>query len=233
MVFLGSRDGEDIGLPEPTHSKHCDDGKLPWVTLRRAIGSLYEKKPEHPNFTEERLQLLQMLKAGQNWTDLPVGLHKKALGAAYDSWGGRVGFCRRLDWDKPSPTLTTDPTGRATTLCHPSKLRPLSVGEYARIQQFPAHWKLIGSMQQKYTQIGNAVPVGLGAAVGKAIRKAMVFSMRHGSSKDSGRKRGQVVCGDKNLEERLKSRPKTQLHPRRLLKDVDPKKIREWLEQAA
>jgi DNA (cytosine-5)-methyltransferase 1 len=233
VVFLGSRDGEDIRLPEPTHAKHPDEGKLPWVTLRRAIGSLCEKKPEHLRFTEDRLQLLRMLKAGQNWTHLPARLHKKALGAAYESWGGRVGFCRRLDWDKPSPTLTTTPTGRATTLCHPNKLRPLSVREYAVIQQFPADWKFTGSTQQKHMQIGNAVPVGLGTAIGKAISRTMATSMRHGLPKDSGKRRGQVVCGDKSLEERLRARPKTQLHPPRLLKNSDPKKIREWLEQAA
>jgi DNA (cytosine-5)-methyltransferase 1 len=233
VVFLGSRDGEDISLPEPTHSKHPDEGKLSWVTLRRAIGSLCEKKPEHLSFTEDRLQLLRMLKAGQNWTDLPSRLHKKALGAAYESWGGRVGFCRRLDWDKPSPTLTTTPIGRATTLCHPSKLRPLSVREYAVIQQFPANWKFIGSPQQKHIQIGNAVPMGLGKALGGMILATMRKTAKHGLTEASSKRRGMVVCGDPALEKRLLNRPKTQLHPPRLLKNSDPKAIRKWLEKAA
>jgi DNA (cytosine-5)-methyltransferase 1 len=54
-------------------------------------------------------------------------------------------------------------------MCHPTKNRPLSVKEYARIQQFPDDWKFIGTIAAKYRQIGNAVPIGLAEAIGKAI----------------------------------------------------------------
>jgi DNA (cytosine-5)-methyltransferase 1 len=230
---LGSRDGENISLPEPSYSRDKDDGKPLWITLRKAIGSLNERKAEHLKFTEDRLKLLRMLKQGQNWTHLPPRLHKQALGAAYESWGGRVGFCRRLGWDKPSPTLTTTPIGRATTLCHPNKLRPLSVKEYGVIQQFPRGWKFVGSTQQKYMQIGNAVPLGLGTAIGERLKKTMSETRTHGLPKEAGSKRGRVVCGDEHLEKHLRTRPKTQLHPRRLLTSSDPEKIRKWIEEAA
>ena len=45
--------------------------------------------------------------------------------------------------------------------------------EYARLQQFPTTWKFVGSLQQRYMQIGNAVPVGLGEAIGKALNKTI------------------------------------------------------------
>ena len=54
-------------------------------------------------------------------------------------------------------------------LCHPIKDRPLSVAEYARIQQFPDDWTIIGTTSDKYKQIGNAVPTGLAKAIGQAI----------------------------------------------------------------
>lgn len=54
-------------------------------------------------------------------------------------------------------------------MCHPTQDRPLSVSEYARIQQFPDSWKIIGTTVDKYRQIGNAVPVGLAKAIGAAI----------------------------------------------------------------
>ena len=54
-------------------------------------------------------------------------------------------------------------------LCHPNQDRPLSVKEYARIQQFPDDWIFIGTVAAKYKQIGNAVPVGLAIAIGQAI----------------------------------------------------------------
>lgn len=54
-------------------------------------------------------------------------------------------------------------------MCHPTLDRPLSVKECARIQQFPDEWVFTGTTAAKYRQIGNAVPVGLGEAIGKAI----------------------------------------------------------------
>jgi DNA (cytosine-5)-methyltransferase 1 len=57
----------------------------------------------------------------------------------------------------------------ATDICHPDADRPLSIQEYMRIQQFPDDWVVCGSLTDQYKQIGNAVPVGLGEAVGRAI----------------------------------------------------------------
>ena len=54
----------------------------------------------------------------------------------------------------------------ATDLAHPEEDRPLSIEEYKCIQQFPEDWKIEGSLVEKYRQIGNAVPVGLGKAIG-------------------------------------------------------------------
>lgn len=91
------------------------------------------------------------------------------MGGAYKSGGGKAGFYRRLSYAQPSPTITTSPAQKATMLCHPIHDRPLSVKEYTRIQQFPEDWVFIGTIAAKYKQIGNAVPVGLAEAVGKAI----------------------------------------------------------------
>lgn len=76
---------------------------------------------------------------------------------------------RRLAWDQPSPTLVTDPTMPATDLAHPVEDRPLSVQEYKRIQEFPDNWIIFGAIKEQYRQIGNAVPVSLGYAIGKEI----------------------------------------------------------------
>ena len=91
------------------------------------------------------------------------------MGKSFFAGGGKTGFYRRLGWNKPSPTLVTDPTMPATDLAHPEKNRPLSIQEYKRIQQFPDDWILCGNLRQQYKQVGNAVPVGLGKAIGKLI----------------------------------------------------------------
>ena len=57
----------------------------------------------------------------------------------------------------------------ATDLAHPTEDRPISVQEYKRIQEFPDTWDLAGPIIQKYKQVGNAVPLGLGHAVGSLI----------------------------------------------------------------
>ena len=101
--------------------------------------------------------------------DLPEEVIPIAMGGAYKSGGGKVGFYRRLSYMQPSPTLVTSPVQKATMMCHPTKDRPLSVKEYARIQQFPEDWRFIGTIAAKYRQIGNAVPVGLAEAIGNAI----------------------------------------------------------------
>ena len=91
------------------------------------------------------------------------------MGGAYESGGGKVGFFRRLPFNEPSPTLVTSPIQKATALCHPRETRPLSVKEYARIQGFPDDWKFSGSTSECYRQIGNAVPIPLGTAIGQML----------------------------------------------------------------
>ena len=91
------------------------------------------------------------------------------MGKAYELGGGKTGFLRRLSNSKPSPTLVTSPIMPATLICHPTELRPLSVKEYARVQQFPDSWRFSGKISDIYKQIGNAVPVGLGYMAGMQI----------------------------------------------------------------
>ena len=86
-------------------------------------------------------------------------------------------FLRRLKYSEPAPTLVTSPTMPATLLCHPTELRPLSIEEYARIQQFPDHWIFEGNITEIYKQIGNAVPVGLGYAAGRQIMRHIMHAI--------------------------------------------------------
>jgi len=110
-----------------------------------------------------------MLGPGENWRQLPEEMQRKAMGKAFDSGGGRTGFYRRIAWDKPSPTVVTSPAQKATDLAHPVETRPLSIEEYARVQMFPDDWEFDGPIMEVYKQIGNAVPVGLGQALGEHL----------------------------------------------------------------
>ena len=169
FVLIGSRDNEDIFLPLPTHFQMHQDKSYQWKTVRDAIADLEFDKGECATLSEERLKFLKMIPEGGNWRDLPKDIIPIAMGGAYKSGGGKVGFYRRLSYDQPSPTVVTSPVQKATMMCHPTQDRPLSIKEYARIQQFPDDWIFTGTTAAKYRQIGNAVPVGLAEAIGKAV----------------------------------------------------------------
>lgn len=169
LIIIGSRDNENIFLPTPTHFQKHQLPEMRWVTLEAVIKDLEENPGPCTHFSEDRLRYLKLVPEGGNWRDLPKSMQEKAMGGAWESGGGKVGFYRRLSYSQPSPTVVTSPVQKATMMCHPVKDRPLSVLEYARIQQFPENWKITGTMANQYKQIGNAVPIGLAEAVGRAI----------------------------------------------------------------
>lgn len=169
FVLIGSRDNEDIFLPFPTHFQMHQNIEYRWKTVGDVIRDLEEDPGECGTLSGDRKKYLHMVPEGGNWRDLPEDLIPAAMGGAYESGGGKVGFYRRLSYSQPAPTITTAPAQKATMLCHPKQDRPLSVKEYARIQQFPDEWIFTGTTAAKYKQIGNAVPIGLAVAIGKAI----------------------------------------------------------------
>lgn len=171
IVVIGHR-GERVPIPSPTHSENGELGTKKWNTLRSCIGDMEHRTDLH--YTELRKRsrpYMKILKEGQNWRNQPEDMAMQAMGKAYFLSGGKTGFLRRLKFDEPSPTLVTSPTMPATLLCHPTQLRPLSIEEYARIQQFPDSWTFNGRLETIYKQIGNAVHVGLGQAVGQQIMR--------------------------------------------------------------
>ena len=169
FVLIGSRDHEDIFLPVPTHFQMHQKPEYRWKTVGETIRDLENEDGECGKLTPERMKYLRMVPEGGNWRDLPKEIIPAAMGGAYESGGGKVGFYRRLTYSQPAPTITTAPAQKATMLCHPTKDRPLSVHEYARIQQFPEDWIFKGTTAAKYKQIGNAVPIGLAEAIGEAV----------------------------------------------------------------
>ena len=226
LVIIGSREGKEIFMPTPDYSKSGDDGLPPWRSLNDALEGLKEEEPEFHRFYPVIEKYIKTVPEGGNWRDIPPKLREEAMGKAYLSWGGRTGFFRRLAWDRPSPALTTRPDSKGMTFCHPTELRPLSVREYARIQQFPDDWEFLGTTKKKYEQIGNAVPLGLGEAIGEAILKSMRSDKKRGRT-------GVVECWNIDFIARLSKRPKTIVNPPRMRKDSEEETISDWYKNGS
>lgn len=169
VVMIGKLGTEKVPYLSPTHSEDANYGLQPWRTLAEAIEDIEDREQHYIEFPEKRLKFYRMLTQGQYWKDLPPEAQEEAMGSKLKLGGGKTGFYRRLNFNRPSPTLVTDPTMPATDLCHPTEDRPISVEEYARIQEFPDEWKICGPIKEQYRQIGNAVPIKLGEAIARAI----------------------------------------------------------------
>lgn len=72
----------------------------------------------------------------------------------------------RLNYDEPSPTVINV---RKSMWQHPSKARALSIREAARLQSFKDCFIFDGRKDERYQQIGNAVPPKLAEAVAKKM----------------------------------------------------------------
>jgi len=178
LIFIGLRDGYP-SMPIKTHSDmvHVDlTGAVlkPWNTFWEATVDLQGSEQETSKLSSISDKFLRMVPPGGNWRNLPSDIIKKAMGGAYNSGGGKMGYFRRIAWCEPSPTVVTSPTQKGTMFCHPEANRPLSVNEYKRVQGFPDDWEFPVSTASKYKLIGNAVPVFLSYAIAKKVRDFLV-----------------------------------------------------------
>lgn len=181
VLFVGNRLGHLVDFPEPTHgpvhlaanteqSALFDEKPLlPWKTLGEALEGLAEAEPVILDFSPRKKKYLAKVPPGGNWRSLSEDDARASMGRAYYAKGGRSGWWRRLSFDLPSPTIVTMPNHASTALCHPTETRALTLRECARLQEFPDDWEFVGTPQEQYAQVGNAVPVRLGAVAGLVI----------------------------------------------------------------
>ncbi|KAL3626531.1 hypothetical protein CASFOL_030080 [Castilleja foliolosa] len=78
----------------------------------------------------------------------------------------------RLWWDETVPTVVTRAEPHNQRILHPEQDRVLTVRENARLQGFPDYYKLLGPIKQRYIQVGNAVAVPVGRALGYSLALA-------------------------------------------------------------
>lgn len=171
MILVGIRNDISTEFFYPKPSRHI-------YTTKDALkkGPLFDcdvPKSEGEKYPEKKRKVLELVPPGGYWRDLPVEIQKEYMQKSYYLGGGKTGMARRIAWDEPCLTLTCAPAQKQTERCHPDETRPFTIREYARIQTFPDNWEFEGSMSRQYKQIGNAVPVNLSYAIGRALIRLM------------------------------------------------------------
>lgn len=177
-VLLASRLG-DIELIEPTHSKaefvSVQDviGSMPSITAGEQCSD--DELHISAGLSELNLQRIKTSKPGGTWRDWPEDLraacHQQPSGKTYS------GVYARMEWDKPSPTITTQCYGYGNgRFGHPEQDRAISLREAALLQSFPVDYEFSRpdekiNMSAIGVMIGNAVPVVLGEAIGKSLKR--------------------------------------------------------------
>ena len=182
LVYMGIR--KDVGVPEfPEPILKPDE----YVTCRQAISDLpsrendlgkeedvYDKPAttdyqrrmrgkcevlhnhvatEHKQFVKDTIALVP---EGGNYKDLPAGWGESRT--FHEAW-------TRYDGNKPSRTIDTGHRNHF----HYQYNRVPTIRENARLQSFPDDFVFTGTRTQQNRQVGNAVPVLLGYALGKKL----------------------------------------------------------------
>ncbi|XP_012066500.1 DNA (cytosine-5)-methyltransferase CMT2 isoform X2 [Jatropha curcas] len=78
----------------------------------------------------------------------------------------------RLWWDETVSTVVTFPDLHSQAIIHPEQDRVLTIRECARLQGFPDYYRFCGTVKERYRQVGNAVAVPVGRALGYALGMA-------------------------------------------------------------
>ena len=165
IVIVGIREDLDVEFNYPVPNKTM-------MTLREGLKDC--PVSEGQAYSPKKKAVLDLVPPGGCWVDLPEEVQKDFMGKSFYSGGGKRGMARRISWDEPCLTLTCSPSQKQTERCHPEETRPFTVREYARIQSFPDDWEFCGGIGDKYKQIGNAVPVNLGYAIGTELKNTIL-----------------------------------------------------------
>ena len=164
-------------------------------TVRDAIGGLPPLEaggmcPDDPmhrtsNHRQSTIDILKRVPVDGG--NRPIGVGPACLDRARKSHGGYTDVYGRLRWDRPSVTITarcrTPSCGR---FAHPEQHRGLSIREAALLQGFPKDFMFEGNFDDKYKQIGNAVPPIVAEQFGKYLIQIMLgkttnFATRNGA----------------------------------------------------
>lgn len=136
-----------------------------FINGERSIRKLYNHKNRYNN--ERDIEIFRRLPQGAN------SLHESIADIMPYKTRNNIFKDKyfKLDENQICKTITSHMKYDCNMYIHPWEARGLSPREAARMQTFPDDYVFTGPQNSWYAQIGNAVPVKLAYAIGKAIRK--------------------------------------------------------------
>jgi DNA (cytosine-5)-methyltransferase 1 len=181
VVLVGFRKDLNVSwnFPEATHSS----GAL----LRSQLSGEYaERHPDaplsgHPGVTppEDGLKPWRTLRDAISGLPEPVERSESVGYIHHVGWPGAREYPGHTpnNLDKPAKTVKAGvhgvPGGESVVRLDDGSIRYLTVREAGRIMTFPDEWRLEGPRGEQMRQLGNAVPVDLGRAIGDSIANAL------------------------------------------------------------
>jgi len=168
LFVVGMRDGE-FKFPKPTHGP---DRKNPWVTVADAISDAPYDAPNMAKVVYCKNPILRKSpNAGMlvNGKGRPLNMNMPSLTIPASAGGNRTHIIDKDDvLLKYHASLMIGGKSRTGLV---AGCRRLTLRECARIQGFPDSFDFIGPKSKQYSQVGNAVPPLLAAAVCRSVKK--------------------------------------------------------------
>ena len=158
-----------------------------WTTVGEALQGLpeppedYRTHPDFPNHYQAKVTPINIerfshVPQGGGWWDIPEKLRLRCHQNVDRRSGGWPDVYGRLKINGQAPTITggfdSFTRGRYG---HPFQNRPLTPREAARLQGFPDDFRFCGTRGDVRSQIGNAVPPPLAAAIGGSILRTLMI----------------------------------------------------------
>jgi DNA (cytosine-5)-methyltransferase 1 len=173
-LFVANLDAGEFGVPQRRRRiliVGVNRYKYPWVQFQfpkggtepPTVGDVIRDLPPAA-FYHRNLKPEDIPYHPNHWTMVPRSPKFK------NGMHGNGRSFKRLRWNKPSFTVAY---GNREIHIHPAGRRRLTILEAMLLQGFPKRYVLHGSLSDQVTQISNAVPPPLAAAVANAIRQSV------------------------------------------------------------
>lgn len=175
--FLVGLRGARFEFPEPTHTDPSaidlfSADRAPWVTVRDAIGDLdTEANADHAGHYAGGgvHDLLRQVPPGDNYLFFTK---ERGHPRPVFKWRSRYwSYLLKLSPDRPSWTIQARRSNNMGPFHWRNRI--LRIDEVRRLQTFPDGWRLAGTIERQWRQVGNAVPPQLARAIGQQLANTL------------------------------------------------------------